>query len=106
MKINLPFEPLLSAWAEYADSGGLDRKVHLLHYTIEYYRLRNKIRRERQQLLDMPDERLRDIGLDRYQVIQQAARTDIPANRLKELQQLVKSRQNKQTSKQGIKACC
>jgi len=47
--------------------------------------LKASVTKERQHLLEMSDNMLRDIGISREQAQQEAQRVDIPENRLKAL---------------------
>ena len=58
---------------------------NLLQLAREYFqkmRLKSTINTERRQLLEMSDAMLSDIGIDRVQAAQEAARSDIPVARL------------------------
>ena len=44
-------------------------------------RLKFKLAQERRQLLEMPEHQLQDIGLTRLDAIDEASRSDIPAQR-------------------------
>ena len=44
-------------------------------------RLRSKLAQERRLLLEMPEHQLKDIGLTRIDAIEEASRSDIPAQR-------------------------
>ena len=45
-------------------------------------RLKAALRRERRQLVNLPEHQLRDIGIDRESALAEARRRDIPRGRL------------------------
>lgn len=59
----------------------LDRWLEALRDWSSEQVLRARIRRERQQLLEMPDTMLRDLGITRHDAEAEARRDDIPASR-------------------------
>lgn len=64
-------------------SFGLLRSLgQMLQHSFEIQMLRAVLGRERQQLLEMSDEMLKDVGITRAQAKQEAQRVDLPQVRL------------------------
>lgn len=57
----------------------------LLLQSFQIEKLKAVVGRERQQLLEMSDDMLKDIGVTRARAIEEAHRSDLPANRLANL---------------------
>ena len=64
------------------NSRAFDQLVHLCREYFHKLMLKSTIKAERQQLMEMSDAMLSDIGIDRVEAIQEAIRTDIPVARL------------------------
>lgn len=60
----------------------LDRLLQQVRAWAKREALKQKLRQERRHLVEMPDEMLRDLGIDRAAALAEAAKTDIPAARL------------------------
>jgi uncharacterized protein YjiS (DUF1127 family) len=67
------------------NTGALENLLNLFRGYGEKLILKHRIEIERQQLLEMSDSMLTDIGIDRFQATREAARNDIPAARLETL---------------------
>ncbi|MFT5220754.1 MAG: hypothetical protein ACI9LO_001479 [Planctomycetota bacterium] len=63
----------------YSLAAVLNRRVTAL---IAYLALQANLRQERRLLMQMPADRLQDIGITRRQALAEARRTDIPASRM------------------------
>jgi uncharacterized protein YjiS (DUF1127 family) len=55
--------------------------AQVVRHWMQEQRIKASIRRERHSLLSMSDAMLKDIGIDRLEALQEALRTDVPANR-------------------------
>ena len=62
-------------------AGMLQRLAQLTRHWLNYQLLKARIHRERQSLLAMSDEMLKDIGISQAQAQQEANRDDIPVTR-------------------------
>lgn len=64
-------------------SFGLLRNMgQALQYSFEIQKLKGMVARERQQLLEISDDMLKDMGITRTQAEQEAQRVDLPQIRL------------------------
>ena len=63
-------------------AGLLDKLTLSIQNWIASQHLKFKVQQERQQLLEMSDTMLKDIGIGRIEAEQEAQRTDMPATRL------------------------
>ena len=73
---------------DYVEIGSASISENLVQRVKRWARVQSlKVRmsKERQQLLEMSDSMLRDIGVTRTQAYEEAQRIDIPENRLKTL---------------------
>jgi len=60
-----------------------DNLFQALRNFLNNEKLKHQIQQERTQLQSMSDAQLKDIGIDRFQAIHEALRSDIPADRIR-----------------------
>jgi uncharacterized protein YjiS (DUF1127 family) len=60
----------------------LDALLQQVRDWVKREALKQQLRQERRQLAEMSDAMLSDLGIDRAEALAEAARTDIPADRL------------------------
>ena len=68
--------------AGFAAASILDMLLRRVRAWSQREALKYRLRQERRQLAEMPDEMLRDLGVGREDALAEAAKTDIPADRL------------------------
>jgi len=65
-----------------AAANALDRPLRKVRGWAQREALKYQLRQERRQLVEMSDEMLRDLGVNREDALSEAAKTDIPAARM------------------------
>lgn len=78
-------------YSDYIESGSIGTQVGLYQQIQHWFKimtLKLKVNRERQQLLEMSDEMLADLGITQAQANAEAQRNDLPVERLNVLGKL------------------
>ena len=65
-----------------SSAGVLETLGRSIRCWIEYQQLKRQVARERAQLLELTDAELKDLGISYYDAVTEAARHDVPAQRM------------------------